>query len=149
MLKVQGNNQEQDHLTDSLHSENQQLHADQSDIPLSNSSIDWMKDKFEKQNDITDKFAALTYPDFNSWIQSKTHQATPEAQPQEQSINNDLSKSIVTPEIAQVLKDMGFHIPIDCASGRMSVDELNGYCNLYSSSFDNECITEILGALIG
>lgn len=149
MLKQQGNNLGQDLLTNSLHSRNQQPQIGQLDIPLSDSSINWMKDKFKDQNATVGESTTPFIPDFSLIIQSETHQMISEVQLQRQSVHNDLSKSIVTPEIFQVLKDMGFYIPDSYATSNMSVDELKEYCNLYSSSFDNECITEILGALIG
>lgn len=112
--------------------------------------MNWMQEEFENQNAITNKNTIVVASDFNYYLmKSLTCSEFSVMQPQEQSINNNLSKSIVTKEIAQVLKEMGFHVPIDCTSGNMSVDELKDYCDLYSSIVDNECIMEIVGALLG
>jgi hypothetical protein len=150
VLKERNNTLAQHHQADPLHSENQQIPADQFDILLSDPSNNRIKEKFEKQNASTDETTEVVASYFNYYLmKSLTCSEFPVMQPQEKSINNNLSKSIVTKEIAQVLKEMGFHVPIDCTSGNMSVDELKDYCDLYSSIVDNECIMEIVGALLG
>ena len=144
MLKKQNGDQILHHSTNSLHSRNQPPQIGQSDIPLSNSSINWMQEKFGEQNTIV----IVSDPNYHS-MKSPTFSEFPVLKSQGQKINNDLTKSMVTKEIAQVLKEMGFHTPIDCTLGNVSVDELKHYCDLHSSSFDNECIMEIVGALLG